>query len=47
MVAVAKLNSLLDDGSRAVAELSLEQNHFAEGDAVWLHWQAHDELHFE
>jgi ABC-type Fe3+/spermidine/putrescine transport system ATPase subunit len=41
------LNSLLDDGSRAVAELSLEQNHFAEGDAVWLHWQAHDELHFE
>jgi spermidine/putrescine transport system ATP-binding protein len=41
------LNSVLDEGGRAVAELSLEQNHFAEGEPVWIHWEPADELHFE
>ena len=41
------LNSLMEDGSRAVAELALEQNHFVEGEAVWIHWHPSDELHFE
>jgi hypothetical protein len=39
--------SRLDDGGRAIAELPLEQNHFAEGETVWIHWQPADELHFE
>jgi ABC-type Fe3+/spermidine/putrescine transport system ATPase subunit len=41
------VNSILDEGGRAVAELSLDQNHFAEGEAVWIHWEPADELHFE
>jgi ABC-type Fe3+/spermidine/putrescine transport system ATPase subunit len=41
------LNSVLDEGGRAVAELSREQNHFAEGEAVWIHWHPSDELRFE
>jgi ABC-type Fe3+/spermidine/putrescine transport system ATPase subunit len=41
------LNSLLDDGGRAIAELSHDQNHFTEGDAVWIHWAPADELRFE
>ena len=46
------VNSVLDEGGRAVAELrhSLnagEQNHFEEGEAVWIHWEPADELHFE
>jgi ABC-type Fe3+/spermidine/putrescine transport system ATPase subunit len=41
------VNSVLDEGGRAVAELPLEQNHFAEGEAVWLHWEPADELRFE
>jgi ABC-type Fe3+/spermidine/putrescine transport system ATPase subunit len=41
------VNSRLDEGGRAVAELPLEQNHFGEGDAVWIHWEAADELRFE
>jgi ABC-type sulfate/molybdate transport systems ATPase subunit len=41
------LNSVLDEGGRAVAELPLEQNHFAEGEPVWIHWEPRDELHFE
>jgi len=41
------VNSLLDEGGRAVAELSREQNHFEEGEAVWIHWEPADELHFE
>jgi len=41
------LNSLLEDGSRAISELSLEENHFTEGEPVWVHWAAADELHFE
>jgi ABC-type Fe3+/spermidine/putrescine transport system ATPase subunit len=41
------VHSRLDDGGRAVAELPLEQNHFAEGEAVWIHWRQADELRFE
>jgi len=41
------VNSLLNNGQRAVAELPLDQNHFAEGDAVWVHWTPADELRFE
>jgi ABC-type Fe3+/spermidine/putrescine transport system ATPase subunit len=41
------VNSVLDDGGRAVAELSREQNHFEEGEAVWIHWEPADELRFE
>ncbi len=37
---------LLDGGSRAVAELALAQNHFREGEAVWLHWNPADEMRF-
>jgi spermidine/putrescine transport system ATP-binding protein len=40
------LNSLLRDGTRATAELPLAQNHFSEGEAVWIHWHPSDELHF-
>jgi len=41
------VNSVLDDGSRAVSELPREQNRFAEGEAVWIHWEPSDELRFE
>jgi spermidine/putrescine transport system ATP-binding protein len=41
------VNSLLDEGGRAVAELPRELNHFREGEAVWIHWEPADELHFE
>jgi hypothetical protein len=40
------VNALLDTGSRAVAELALAQNHFREGEAVWLHWNPADEMRF-
>jgi spermidine/putrescine transport system ATP-binding protein len=41
------VNSVLDEGGRAVAELPLEQNHFQEGEPVWIHWEPRDELRFE
>src|ERR1700722_16151804 len=40
------VNSVLAEGGRAVAELPLDQNHFAEGESVWIHWEAGDELRF-
>ncbi|MDP9054051.1 MAG: ABC transporter ATP-binding protein [Acidobacteriota bacterium] len=40
------LNSVLADGASAIAELALAQNHFAEGEVVWIYWQPSDELHF-
>jgi spermidine/putrescine transport system ATP-binding protein len=42
-----QVNSVLDEGGRAVAELAREQNCFREGEAVWIHWEPSDELHFE
>jgi ABC-type Fe3+/spermidine/putrescine transport system ATPase subunit len=41
------LNAKLEDGSRAVAEIPRGRNHFQEGEPVWLHWQASDEMRFE
>jgi ABC-type Fe3+/spermidine/putrescine transport system ATPase subunit len=41
------VNSVLAEGGRAVAELPLDQNHFAEGESVWIHWEPGDELRFE
>jgi ABC-type Fe3+/spermidine/putrescine transport system ATPase subunit len=41
------LNAKLDDGARAVAEISREENDFREGEPVWVHWQACDEMRFE
>jgi ABC-type Fe3+/spermidine/putrescine transport system ATPase subunit len=41
------LNTRLEDGNRAVAELTRDQNLFSEGETIWLHWQPADELHFE
>jgi spermidine/putrescine transport system ATP-binding protein len=40
------LNARLDDGGCAISEIPLDQNHFAEGDTVWIHWTAGDELRF-
>lgn len=41
------VHSRLDDGGHAVAELPLEQNHFGEGESVWVHWEPADEIRFE
>jgi ABC-type Fe3+/spermidine/putrescine transport system ATPase subunit len=41
------VNAALDEGGRAVAELPREQNHFREGEIVWVHWQPSDEMFFE
>jgi ABC-type Fe3+/spermidine/putrescine transport system ATPase subunit len=41
------VNAALDDGTRAIAELPREQNHFEEGEIVWMHWDPSDELHFD
>jgi ABC-type Fe3+/spermidine/putrescine transport system ATPase subunit len=41
------LNATLEEGGRVTAEVPREQNHFREGEAVWIHWQPADELHFE
>jgi ABC-type Fe3+/spermidine/putrescine transport system ATPase subunit len=41
------VNSILDEGGRAVAELARESGRFREGEAVWVHWDAADELRFE
>jgi ABC-type Fe3+/spermidine/putrescine transport system ATPase subunit len=41
------INSITEDGSRAICEVPLDQNHFAEGDLVWIHWAPADELRFE
>jgi spermidine/putrescine transport system ATP-binding protein len=41
------VNTRLADGTRAIAEVSRDLNHFTEGQTVWLHWQPADELRFE
>jgi ABC-type Fe3+/spermidine/putrescine transport system ATPase subunit len=40
------VSAVLEDGARAIAEISREKNHFREGEAVWLSWENSDELHF-
>jgi ABC-type Fe3+/spermidine/putrescine transport system ATPase subunit len=41
------VNARLEDGARVVAEVPREQNHFIEGESVWIHWLAADEMRFE
>jgi ABC-type Fe3+/spermidine/putrescine transport system ATPase subunit len=41
------LNATLDNGGRAIAELPRDQNHFREGEIVWIHWEPADEVRFE
>ncbi len=41
------VNAALDDGGRAIAEIPREQNHFREGEIVWMHWDPAAELRFE
>jgi ABC-type Fe3+/spermidine/putrescine transport system ATPase subunit len=41
------LNTRLENGDRAIAEIGRDRSPFAEGDTVWLHWRPADELHFE
>jgi ABC-type Fe3+/spermidine/putrescine transport system ATPase subunit len=41
------VNTRLENGDRAIAEIGREQNRFAEGETIWLHWHKADELSFE
>ena len=41
------INAVLEDGGRATVEMAREQNHFREGEAVWLYWEHCDELRFD
>jgi ABC-type Fe3+/spermidine/putrescine transport system ATPase subunit len=40
------LNARLENGDRAISEIALDENHFAEGEPVWIYWQPADELRF-
>jgi ABC-type Fe3+/spermidine/putrescine transport system ATPase subunit len=40
------LNAKLDDGTRAVAEISRDANDYREGEAIWLHWHPESEMRF-
>jgi ABC-type Fe3+/spermidine/putrescine transport system ATPase subunit len=41
------VNAALDDGARVIAEIPREENHFREGETVWIHWDPASELRFE
>ena len=41
------VNATLDEGGRAIAEIPRGENHFEEGEIVWVHWNPGDELRFE
>jgi ABC-type Fe3+/spermidine/putrescine transport system ATPase subunit len=41
------VNTRLEEGGRAIAEVPREQNRFTEGEEVWIYWQAADEMTFE
>ena len=41
------LNATLDIGGHAIAELPRDQNHFQEGEIVWIHWEPADEVRFK
>jgi ABC-type Fe3+/spermidine/putrescine transport system ATPase subunit len=41
------VNTRLEDGGSAIAEIPREQNHFSEGEQVWIHWEPGAELHFD
>jgi ABC-type Fe3+/spermidine/putrescine transport system ATPase subunit len=40
------VHALIHGGGRAVAELAPAQNHFREGETVWLYWNPADEMRF-
>jgi spermidine/putrescine transport system ATP-binding protein len=40
------VNARLEDGKRVVAEVGREQNHFSEGEGIWVSWRTSDELRF-
>ncbi len=40
------VNTILESGERATAEVPRAQNHFEEGETVWVSWQPADELRF-
>lgn len=41
------VNAALEGGGRVIAEIAREQNHFREGEVVWIHWDPASELRFE
>jgi ABC-type Fe3+/spermidine/putrescine transport system ATPase subunit len=40
------LHATLEDGRGVIAEVSREENHFREGEPIWVHWSPSDELRF-
>jgi ABC-type Fe3+/spermidine/putrescine transport system ATPase subunit len=40
------VNAALEGGGRATAEVAREKHDFHEGEPVWIHWDARDELRF-
>lgn len=43
----AHVNAALENGGRAIAEIPLGENHFREGETVWIHWDTANELRFD
>jgi ABC-type Fe3+/spermidine/putrescine transport system ATPase subunit len=41
------VNAALEDGARVIAEIPRQENHFREGETVWIHWDPANELRFE
>lgn len=41
------INAALENGERAVVEIPLDENHYREGEAVWIHWDRASEVRFE
>ena len=40
------VSAKLDDGERIIAQLPLDQNHFKDGEPIWVHWRESDEMRF-
>ena len=40
------VNAILENGDRAIAEVPRAQDHFAEGETVWICWHPDDERRF-
>ena len=41
------INAALENGEHVVAEIPLQQNHYHEGESVWIHWNPESEIRFE
>ncbi len=41
------VNTALENGQHAIIEIPLEENHFREGESVWIHWDPGSEIRFE